>query len=624
MNNNSYWDVLLPPEETNANEWTNKYYYLSKESSAYSGKWTSYCYQEEILKAFTPQSGIRVNGENIKKVTLLKSSRIGYTCCLAGLIGFIIHRMPTSVLLVEPTESDAKKISKDVVATMIRDNQHVLNGLIEEDPKPDGKSSILYRKFSGGGVLQIAGAFDPKSFRAVSRQIILLDECDAYKSSLGKEGDPVKLAETRCRDFWNRLVILGSTPVGNKKESRIYNSYLNSDQRKFLVPCPKCGHFQELNWKQMDWNGNDYSNTVYRCIKCGHGIEHKDRKEMVNNGYWKSHNSDGESGHAGYAINALYSNSPSAQWSLLAEEYSNGKEDPEKIKVFYNTVLGLPYNDDEDIVIDIDDILSKVDQSYSLGDVPEEVVLLTGGIDVQGNRLELAIWGWAKDEECWLIYEAIIEGDPTKDHVWEQAESIFNSKWGPNKLEVSLVAIDSGYLTEKVANICASNRKLFRPIKGSSIIDSQPIKRSKQPRASKNKTSIFKKDQLFVIGTNKIKSILFNRLVKLVRDNDEARLHFPSDTTPTFCEHITSEVRIKEGKLWRWKNPSGKRNESWDIWVYSYAMMILVVRSYNQRTVWEQLKKRKKVIVVEDKPQKQIPQQIQTFNRFNRPFSRGF
>lgn len=602
MKDNNYWDVLLPPEENDSNEWCNKYYHLSKESSAFSGKWLSYKYQEEILKAFTPQSGIRVNGENIKKVTLLKSSRIGYNCMIAGLIGFIVHRMPTSVLLVEPTDVDAKRISKDSIATMIRDN-NVLSGLIEADPSSDGKSSILYRKFSGGGVLQIAGAFDPKSFRAVSRQIILLDECDTYKESLGKEGDPVKLAETRCRDFWNRLVILGSTPIGNKKESRIYNSYLNSDQRKFLVPCPKCNYYQELNWKQMDWINDNYDSTVYNCCKCGHSIEYKHRKEMVNNGYWKAFNLEGESGHAGYSINALYSNSPSAEWKLLAEEYTQAKHDPEKIKVFYNTVLGMPYNEDEEAVLEIDDILSHVDNSYSLGEVPQEIVILTGSVDVQGDRIELAIWGWGKEETCWLIYEAVIEGDPNRDHVWEQAKSIFTSKWGDRNLEVSLVGIDSGYLTEKVANVCIKNRSLYRPIKGSPSIDASVIRKQSASRPSKTKSKIFKRDELYIVGTNRIKSILYNRLIKMC-NNTDTLIHLPSDTTPTFCEHITSEVRVKEGKLWRWKNPSGKRNESWDLFVYAYSMMILIVRNYNQRNVWEQLKKNKKVITT-NKPTQQ-------------------
>jgi phage terminase large subunit GpA-like protein len=60
----------------------------------------------------------------------------------------------------------------------------------------------------------------------------------------GEEGDPVALAEARTSTFsWCSKVLLGSTPTIHGI-SRIEREYEASDQRRYFVPCPHCGHMQ--------------------------------------------------------------------------------------------------------------------------------------------------------------------------------------------------------------------------------------------------------------------------------------------------------------------------------------------------------------------------------------------
>ncbi|MDP1045497.1 phage terminase large subunit family protein, partial [Klebsiella pneumoniae] len=76
----------------------------------------------------------------------------------------------------------------------------------------------------------------------------MFDEVDGYPvMGAGKEGDQIKLGIKRTESFWNRKIIMGSTPTV-KGESRIEKSYANSDQRKYFVPCPHCGEYQVLEW----------------------------------------------------------------------------------------------------------------------------------------------------------------------------------------------------------------------------------------------------------------------------------------------------------------------------------------------------------------------------------------
>lgn len=615
-----YLKFLIPPDDQDVYSWAEENYYLSPESSAYPGKFHAYPYQKDILRCMTP--GLeKVNGKRIWRLTLLKSSRIGYNKMLMACVGFHIHRRPSNILIVEPTEDDCKELSKEEIGPLIRDTS-VLHGIISDSPTTDGKSKLLHRMFKGG-VISLGSAKTPNSFRRISRKIIITDEVDAYPPSSGKEGSPSELAIRRSQDYFDRICIEGSTPAGTTKDSVIYLSYMESDQRKYYVECPKCGHKQPLEWKQLWWKDDDYSSVVYRCKKCDHGIKQTYQRDMVENGIWISENSNGTEGHVGFYINSLYSCSPNLTWSNLASEYDRAKGDENRLRVFTNTVLGLPFEEKDNIQLDAGDILDHLDESYRLGEVPKDVCLLTGSIDIQGDKIVLSVWGFGSEERMWLIFHTEIYGDPTEKHIWEQAKSVFTSPWGKDKLRVRLVAIDSGYQSEVVANIAHESR-LFRPIKGSGNIEAAIIRKQTAARPSANKAKIFKRDQLYLIGVNRIKSIIHKKLVKMVHDNSDI-IHFPIDLPSTFAEELTAETQVKEGKLYRWKNVSSRHNEALDLTVYAYAMMILVVRQYNSKNVWDRLmKNRTKEIniekVIENKPQKEMPQQTQTFNRINRPF----
>ena len=91
----------------------------------------------------------------------------------------------------------------------------------------------------------MAGANSAASLASRPVRLVLLDEVDRFPPSAGTEGDPVKLAVKRSTTFWNRKVILTSTPT-TKGASRIEAAWEESDQRVYEVPCPVCGGYQAL------------------------------------------------------------------------------------------------------------------------------------------------------------------------------------------------------------------------------------------------------------------------------------------------------------------------------------------------------------------------------------------
>ena len=141
-------------------------------------------------------------------------------------------------MVVMPTERDAETWSKDRFSPMARDTP-CLAGKISDPKSRDGSNKILHKRFPGGH-LTIVGANAPSGLASRPIRILLCDEVDRYPFSAGAEGDPVNLAKKRTVTFWNRKIVLVSTPT-IRGASRIETAYDESDQRQYWVPCPGCG-----------------------------------------------------------------------------------------------------------------------------------------------------------------------------------------------------------------------------------------------------------------------------------------------------------------------------------------------------------------------------------------------
>lgn len=179
---------LRPPEQISVSEWADKYRRLPAESSAEPGMWkTSRTpYMKKILDS--------VSDENVREVSIMSSAQVGKSELIINTIGYYIHNNPTSILLVQPTESTGKGFSKKRISPSIRDSP-VLNNLVNQR-----ESSILEKKFMGG-FLSIVGSNSPAGLSSQPIQVLLCDEVDRYEASAGHEGDPVTLAKKRTLTY---------------------------------------------------------------------------------------------------------------------------------------------------------------------------------------------------------------------------------------------------------------------------------------------------------------------------------------------------------------------------------------------------------------------------------------
>jgi phage terminase large subunit GpA-like protein len=165
-----------------------------------------------------------VTDPTVTQVTVMKSARVGYTKCLDNVIGYYLHQDPSPILMVLPRTEDAEDFSRSEVLPMLRDTP-VLAELTGQITAKDPQQRIAKRIFKNGSSIAFVGANSPAGFRRVAAKVILFDETDGYPpAGAGDEGDQIALGIKRSETFWNRKIILGSTPTV-KGVSRIEKSF---------------------------------------------------------------------------------------------------------------------------------------------------------------------------------------------------------------------------------------------------------------------------------------------------------------------------------------------------------------------------------------------------------------
>ena len=325
-----------------------------------------------------------ITDPNVEVITICTSSRTGKSEVLANAIGYHIDQDPCPILLVQPTLDAAEHWSKDQFAPMVRDTP-CISFKVSESKAKDSSSTILRKSFPGGFIIA-TGANSPIGLRRSTIRLLLLDEVDGYPPSAGVEGDPVKLAKKRTVTFWNRKIVETSTPTV-KGISRIEASWEESDQRRYYVPCVSCGHHQILHWAGLKFDKTDLNTIYYECENCNAHLTEVDKAAMVAMGKWIAKYPE-KLKHAGFHLNELYS--PWSTWRSMVEEFLEAKKRPETLKVWVNTSLGETWEEEESYSIDNDKLAARIER-YE--DLPNGVLVLTAGVDVQDDRLECLVKG---------------------------------------------------------------------------------------------------------------------------------------------------------------------------------------------------------------------------------------
>mgnify|MGYP000027266957 FL=1 len=250
---------------------------------------------------------------------------------------------------------------------------------------------------------------------------------------------------------------------------------------------------------------------------------------------------------------------------------------PEQMKVWVNTELGETW---EERGIQLEDIELFNRREIYAAEVPDDVLYLTAGVDVQDDRFEVEVVGWGEGVESWGIRYQKIYGDMLSDQVWDDLDNFLLQTWRKadgTAYPLLATCIDSGgHHTDAVYRFAKErlNRRIFA-IKG---MGGSGVPFIRNP--SKNNRV---KAELFILGVDAGKTTIYQRLE--VKTPGPNYCHFPSNPEAGYTEEyfkgLTAEkkvVRFVKGRLkeyWEIKDKEHKRNEPLDLRNYATAALAI-------------------------------------------------
>ncbi len=592
-----------PPDDITVAEWADRHRRLSPETSAEAGPWrTSRTpYLQEPMEAFTDPK--------VKKIVMVAASQVGKSELELNIIGYIIDQDPGSILYVQPSLEDARKFSRLRIAPMIRDSK-VLRTKVSDVRTRDSGNTILQKSFPGG-MLTITGSNSASALASTPARYIIGDERDRWAVSAGTEGDPWALAEARQTTFYNAKAVEVSTPT-IKGSSNIADSFEKGTQERWCHKCPECGEYGEIIFDRIDF---DYTCIKVRgkkaykisdiikwaCPNCGCLIPEEIMRRQP--AKWIAENPDAyETGVRSFWLNAF--SSPWTPWKKICLKFLEAKDDPQKLKVVYNTLLGQLWENRGDIP-DEDGMMARredygINADGSPVEVPDGVLVLTCGVDTQDNRLEYEVVGHGYYGETWGIKKGYIMGKPDTDGVWEQLDDVvdhvYHFKNSQRGLRISITCVDSGgHYTQEVYLRCRErkNKRVFA-VKGGNGEGIPFVTPPSQVKIVVDGRTIGK-CWLYTLGVDAGKEIIMSSV--LVQEPGPKYCHFPTGEYYGYDSYYFSTLlsekleltQTKRGRRWSWvKLPGHERNEGLDC--RNYAMGGFKIINPDMQAVEQRLK----------------------------------
>jgi len=579
--------ALRPPPLLDLYEWCEENMVLSAESSAQRGGFRAWPFQEEPMRVMSPR-------HPCDKVALLCASQTMKTQLLLNMLAYVIAVDPGPTLFVEPRTQDAESISKDRVTPMLRDVPALKGKIVEPKSRAAG-NTIEHKKFIGGHV-SFAYATSPSSLAMRSIRYLFLDEISREQYLASKEGDPIRMAERRTENFPNRKIVYASSPT-DEGTCRITEIFLQSDQRQWHVPCPHCGYEQVLEFgglkysrrkgevvQYVDSTGKTQHKHIpadspeYQCGNCRNLIPERWKTSMNAKGRYIPANPEGK--FPGFRVNRLVS--PMSKWGNIVAEWEEAKGHPQQAKVFVNTVLAQTWRVGGETTPW--EVLASRKEPYTLGTVPYGVRFLTAGIDVQKHWIDLSVWGWGRNRECWLVDRIQIQGRTSEAQVWEELSLFTSRQWThPTGTPIGLarIAIDSGYETNMVYAWARKQGHGVLVVKGydnlTGVIVGQPSGIDLDLKGKRVRRGLL----VWPVDVSKLKSDLYSRISLPRPEAGEGGSGYPSgwvhigQVEDEFCKQLTAESLVsrkdRRGYVRTEWVKDRERNEALDEWVYAAA-----------------------------------------------------
>ena len=612
-------EFLLP------SEWSEKYRKLSSEVSTVQGKfrYKHTPYTKEIIDKLSPYDPAKV-------IAIMKGSQLGISdgLLINGIV-WIIANAPGNILFTSAGDDLSKEMVEMRLDQAIRSCgiEHLIRPNIIKKRNQRTGDTAKYKEFAGGRAFFGGANATDKLSRQRSVRYGFFDDWDAAKGIDKDQGDLFSLLQKRfstAKNVMKQFYI--STP--ETEPSNIRRVYDMGDQRKWHIPCPKCGEYIELKWNGKTKDGEKFGidfkkdkegklipkSVGYICQECGKKFQEKEKYKINLKGKWIPTKKPDREGYVSYYMSNLIAAPFMMGWKDFANEhidiYKDGNERKSKLKVFMNQTLGLPW-EEKQVKIKSNQ-LSRNTRKYEIRTVPNklsqsdgngEIVLLTCACDLNGilddARLDYEVIGHSVTGSTYSIVHGSIgtfkpgNKDPNRDR-WTYRNNEPNNVWdffynevvninyftdeGGEKA-ITLTSVDTGYYTHYAYGFIDSYPGQIIGVKGTG--DDKFMKMGKD-------LPFFKPAQerpsLFILQVDLIKDRLAEMIsLKKAEPQPNGFMNFPQPseglyTVPGyFSQYEAEEKKIEqnddgEATGWKWvRKYSSAANHFFDVAVYNLA-----------------------------------------------------
>ncbi|MBB3996890.1 phage terminase large subunit family protein [Aureimonas pseudogalii] len=580
-------EIWSPPPPVDYLAWAIDNIVFSEQESKFHGPYnpTLFPYFSEILRALSPDDPCRI-------VTLRKSAQIGGTVLANVFTGGSVDMDPGSFMFVHPTADNAVRWSRMKLAPMLRGTASL--AAMFPMRSRDGSDSVLYKERADGrGSILISGANSPASLSQVTMKRQVQDDLSKWEMNLA--GDPETQANSRSRGRSDAKIFKISTPLIDPG-CRISASFDDGSQEEFYIPCPHCEHMQALEWENMLAVLDEAQPEVahFTCVECGCEIHEHHRGAILPRGEWRANNPGARRYHRSFDLWSAYSHLQ--PFEQIAREYLAAKGVPSKEQVFFNDTVGRAYK----TLGEAPPWETLRDRGavsfYQRGSIPAGGLLLTMGIDCQGDRVEWQAVVWGRDYRRWIVDAGVIQGHISEERCQTRLNALIEQRWGNaagNKIKPDRVAIDGNAYTEDVWSwVKGKPSSQVIMVRGVGSETAPLIAMVKKEKSRTGKTLRYSK-RFYNFATSVLKMGLYRNIV---RDDPLARgfVGLPTGMEDEFYRQLTSESRrAKQNKLgftvYEWVKEPTVPNEMLDAHLQAEAAAIHYGIRGMPDAIWDRL-----------------------------------
>lgn len=503
-------------------------------------------------------------------------------------LDYAVH-VGKNIILSLDSRDEAKRVSQTRLQPMIK-HCGALSTRVSEN-EDDWTNLTLMLK---GLTVFLMGSHSPTALANKTAGLAICDEVDNYPERPKDESNAVDLLRDRIKKVMGSKLIAFSKP--KNEDTIIWPEYLTGSRHKCFVPCPHCGHLQELVWEQVrfdhcknvlaEW---DYDRvlkeTYYECAnpECKKPIEESQKAWMIEHKEWRATNEGKDKWKPkprkmSVHISDLYSLFPKDTWGHLATEWLDAQKSQSKLMSFFRGRLGLPWKEKR-IEIATGDIRKMVG-GYRRGQCPENPDIVLMASDVQKDVKKWVKTAWRLDDEtCWVIdwgvtltFEQLVSEADTPVEVLRWPEDVPKEKRTDPTVWKGL--IDEGYDQPAVRDFVISTYipgpagaldYRFYPVFGRAGLQTVTWKDMFDVIRPNHKGWAI---TVYKINDDAFKQELYNNRIARYREVEAAlkkgedppavpRLWFPVGIDDEFVSELCQEARVwdEKRKKWVWREP---------------------------------------------------------------------